>query len=196
MVEAREANGIDIGPLADSLARAFHDDPAMIWLFGDRFEPRLRRLRRYFRLEARRHRRHGRVLTGDGQPGAAFWDPPDRWRSSWPALLRSLPVMVPALGPRLRRTLRGLEQVERAHPREPHWYLAVLGTDPDHRGRGIGRSLVDPVLDRCDAEGLGAYLESSKERNIPYYERFGFGVTGQIDLPDGPPLWPMWRDPR
>jgi GNAT superfamily N-acetyltransferase len=196
MVEAREANGVDIGPMAETLARAFHDDPAMIWAFGERPAPRLRRLRRYFRHEARRHGRTGQVLTGDGHPGAAFWDPPEQWRTSWPALVRSLPVMVPAIGPRLPRVLRGLELIERAHPREPHWYLAVLGTDPPQQGKGVGRALVDPVLGRCDTEGIGAYLESSKEQNVPYYERFGFAVTGQIDLPGGPPLWPMWRKPR
>lgn len=196
MVEAREANGADIGPLAEALARAFHDDPAMIWMFGERSRPRRRRLRRYFRHEARRHRHHGRVLTGEGHAGAAFWDPPEGWRSSWTSLLRSLPVMVPALGPRLPRAARGLELMERAHPREPHWYLAVVGTDPAHQGKGVGRALIEPVLAGCDAEGLGAYLESSKERNVPYYERFGFTVTGQIDLPEGPPLWLMWRSPR
>jgi hypothetical protein len=52
------------------------------------------------------------------------------------------------------------------------------------------------MLVRCDEAGLGAYLESSKPENVPYYQRFGFAVTGQIDLPDGPPLWPMWRAPR
>ena len=84
MVEAREANGADIGPVAEALARAFLDDPAMVWAFGERPAPRLRRLRRYFRHEARRHGRQGQVLTGDGHAGAAFWDPPERWRSSWP----------------------------------------------------------------------------------------------------------------
>jgi GNAT superfamily N-acetyltransferase len=196
MVEARRANGKDIGPIAGALARAFHDDPVMTWMFGERSASRLRRLRRFFRLEARRHGAHGRVLTSAHHEGAAFWAVPDRWRSTWPAVLRSLPVMVPALGPRLPRCLRGLELMERAHPREPHWYLAVLGTDPAHQGRGVGAALVDPVLAQCDAERLGVYLESSKERNIPYYQRFGFAVTGQIDLPEGPPLWPMWRDPR
>ena len=86
--------------------------------------------------------------------------------------------------------------MDRAHPREPHWYLSVLGTDPTQQGKGVGGALLEPVLDRCDSQGLGAYLESSKEANIPFYQRFGFAVTGQIDLPEGPPVWPMWRDPR
>jgi ribosomal protein S18 acetylase RimI-like enzyme len=104
--------------------------------------------------------------------------------------------MVGGIGPRMPRALRGLGLMERSHPREPHWYLAFVGTDPDHRGRGAGRAVIDPVLARCDAEGLGAYLESSKPENLPYYERFGFVVTGRIDLPGGPPVWPMWRGPR
>ena len=79
---------------------------------------------------------------------------------------------------------------------EPHWYLAILGTDPPHQGKGVGGALLAPVLTRCDTEGTGAYLESSKPDNVPYYERFGFRVSGQIDMPDGPTMWPMWRDPQ
>jgi GNAT superfamily N-acetyltransferase len=196
MVEARPANSTDIAPLSEALARAFHDDPVMTWMFGDAEAARSRRLRRFFRSQAERHRTQGEVLIGADHEGGAFWDPPEGWKASWVDLLRAAPVLVPALGPRLRRCLRGLETIERAHPRGPHWYLAMLGTDPVHQGKGVGRALLEPILDRCDAEGLGAYLESSKERNVPYYQRFGFTVTGQLDLPDGPPLWPMWRDPR
>jgi GNAT superfamily N-acetyltransferase len=195
-MQPRQATDRDVPVLAGALARAFHDDPVMVWLFGDRPTARLRRLRRYFTSEARRHRRSGQVLVSEGHTAAAFWDAPGHWKATWTEMLRLAPVMVPAVGPRIPRSIKGLEVIERAHPREHHWYLAVLGTDPPHQGRGIGSSLVDPVLERCDREGLGAYLESSREQNIPYYQRFGFSVTGQIDLPSGPPVWPMWRDPR
>jgi GNAT superfamily N-acetyltransferase len=194
-MEARQATDGDVRSLASTLARAFHDDPVMTWLFGERPGPRFRRLRRYFASEARRHGRHGQVLTSGDLAGAAFWDPPGRWRATWPQLVRSAPVMLQCVGPRIFRAIRALDLIERAHPREHHWYLAVLGTDPTHRGKGVGTALVSPVLVRCDREGLGAYLESSKPANVPYYERFGFSVTGQIDLPSGPPVWPMWRNP-
>jgi hypothetical protein len=52
-------------------------------------------------------------------------------------------------------------------------------------------------LDRCDAEHAPAYLESSNPDNVPYYMRFGFEVTGEIQLPNGgPTMWPMWRAAR
>ena len=198
MVESRQARHDDLGPIAGALARAFHDDPVMTWMFGRRDGPRLRRLSRFMASEARRrhHRHGGLVLTADGHPGAALWDPPGMWRTSWREVARSAPMLARAIGPRIPRALRGLALIERAHPREPHWYLAVLGTDPPQQGRGVGAALIEPVVARCDDESLGAYLESSKPDNVPYYERFGFRTTGQIDLPGGPPLWPMWRDPR
>ena len=197
MIAARQATSEELRPVADALARAFHDDPVMIWLFGEGDRPRLRRLRRYFGSEAHRHQRHGgTVLTADGLGGGAFWEPPGQWRMTWPAVLRAAPTLLRCIGPRIPRALRGLDQIERVHPRVPHWYLAVIGTDPPLQGKGMGAALLDPVLIRCDAEGTGAYLESSKPENVPWYERFGFAVTGELNLPDGPPLWSMWRDPR
>ena len=89
-----------------------------------------------------------------------------------------------------------LDQWYAAHPTEPHYYLAVLGTEPEFQGRGIGSALLRPVLDICDRDEIPAYLESSKERNIAFYARHGFRVTREVTLPKGPPVWLMWRDPR
>lgn len=81
--------------------------------------------------------------------------------------------------------------------RLPHWYLAVIGSDTSVRGKGYGQALMRSRLDRVDAEHAPAYLESSKPENVPYYQRFGFEVTGEIVVPNGgPTLWPMWRAPR
>ncbi len=72
----------------------------------------------------------------------------------------------------------------------------MLGTDPPWQGKGLGAAVVAPVLERCDREGERAFLESSKERNTPFYERLGFEVTEEIHVPRGPVVWGMWREPR
>ena len=91
----------------------------------------------------------------------------------------------------------GLLKLERIHPPDPpHWYLAVLGTDPSAQGRGLGSAVMRSVLERADGEGTCAYLESSKERNVDFYARHGFRLAGELQLPRGPTMWPMWREPR
>ena len=193
----RPATYADIDALAATLARAFDDDPVIEWLVPRHAPARAARVARLFALPLRiLHLRHDRTWTTPDLAGAAVWDPPDRWKTTPRDMARGLPGMAAALRHRLPLGLRGLSMVEHRHPPEPHYYLAVLGTDPTRQGKGIGAALLEPVLTQCDREGVGAYLESSKERNVPYYRRFGFEVTDELTLPKGPPVWLMWRDPR
>jgi ribosomal protein S18 acetylase RimI-like enzyme len=194
--EVRSAGDCDVDGMAAALAEAFHDDPVMCFVFGDAAPRPQRYSRPFIAHEGRRHLRHGTVYTADGHPGAAYWDPPGRWKTPLLSLLQLLPLLARGAGPRLPAALRGLARMEAIHGEQPeHYYLAMLGTHPDHQGRGVGSALLAPVLDRCDAEGVGAYLESSKESNIPFYRRHGFEVVGEVAFPGGPPMWPMWRDP-
>ena len=126
------------------------------------------------------------------------WHAPGQHATTAGDALRALPWVLRTFPPRqLGVARRTLELVERHHPREPHWYLTTIGSDPTRRGTGAGRALLEPVLARADETGVPAYLESSKAVNVPYYERFGFTVTEVITLPDGGPnLHLMWRDPR
>jgi GNAT superfamily N-acetyltransferase len=182
--------------MASSLARAFHDDPVMQFLFPDE-KSRPRRLTTFFRTAMKsQHLPHGTCYTNEDRSAAALWDPPGHWRMTGRQALVSLPGMLASLRFRIPTALRCLPAMERPHPRDPHFYLAVLGTRPDRQGHGLGSALMEPVLSRCDAEGIGAYLESSKESNVPFYRRHGFEVVGDINLPGGPTIWPMWRDPR
>lgn len=92
--------------------------------------------------------------------------------------------------------LRLLDAVEKAHPTEPHWYLALLGVDPSRQRSGLGAALLRPVLEHCDATGEPAYLETQKPDNLAYYARFGFEERDRITVGDSPPVWLLWRDPR
>ncbi|MFE7899775.1 GNAT family N-acetyltransferase [Streptomyces sp. NPDC057424] len=78
-----------------------------------------------------------------------------------------------------------------------HEYLWMIGVVPGRQGEGLGTALIEAVLARCDREGLPAYLEASNARSRKLYERLGFEPAGPVlDLPDGPSMWPMWREPR
>ena len=199
-IQTRAATRADIGDLSQTLARAFADDPVMKWMIPDA-QVRRRRLPRLFAaLTKHQHLDHGGVevaSSADGIGAAALWDPPGRWQQTRGDELRTGPIMLWTLGTAVLRGQAAAELMKKHHPEEPHWYLAVIGSDPTVRGGGFGQALMRSRLDRVDAEHAPAYLESSNPVNVPYYERFGFEVTGEMVLPNGgPSLIPMWRQPR
>ncbi|MGY0500171.1 GNAT family N-acetyltransferase [Nocardia sp. FBN12] len=199
-IVVRKAAGRDVDGAAQTLAAAFQHDPVMSWILPDP-DRRAAGLPRFFATVAR----HIFFPAGaadlalrpdDSVGGAALWTPPNHPDPSPLTELRTLPGIWRALG---RRTLAGKQVgdlLKKNHPAEPHWYLAMRGSAPDVRGKGYGHALLHSRLDRVDADHAAAYLESSNPVNVPYYERFGFVVTGELQIPGGPTLWQMLRAAR
>lgn len=195
--DIRKLHHGDVPRVSTSLARAFADDPVMSWLFP-RDHERHSRLERMFGMFLRRiWLRHAECYTTDRVFGGALWLPPHEWHLGPLAQLRLLPAMLAVMGSSMARGFSAVQTMEKHHPgHPPHYYLAVLGIEPEYQGRGFGGALMQPVLERCDRDRVGAYLESSKRRNVALYERHGFGVVQELELPGGgPPIWRMWRDP-
>ena len=193
----RKATPDDVPDLADTLARAFHDDPGFSHLLPDPSD-RTDRLRGFFETELR-----GtgisleRTWTTDDLSGAAIWMPPDKWRVPITTTLRELAPMTRVFGRRLPLAFRSRMRMEARHPKKPpHGYLLMMGVAPERQGRGLGTALLEPGLGALDKDRAPAYLEASSTRSRELYRRIGFEVTGQLDLPSGgPPLWLMWREP-
>ncbi len=197
MTDVRTATRADLPRMAASLAAAFADDPVMQHILPAIRDGRLDQLRGLMRIEATSGLRHDSVWTTDDGTATAIWKPPNRWKVGGVELLRQVPRTVAILRSRLPTALSVLNVIERKHPVDPpHWHLAVVGTEPEAQGTGKGSAVLQPVLDHCDRAGESAYLESSKEANVPFYERHGFRVTERLDLPKGPSMWLMWRDPQ
>ena len=78
-------------------------------------------------------------------------------------------------------------QMEEAHPAMPHWYLPWFGVDCTIQGQGLGSRLMTPCLEIVDRDHLPAYLDSTNPRNVPFYQRHGFEVTGRWQAGDSPP---------
>ena len=192
----RPATSDDLPAVGRALAAAFDDDPVWNWLRSPRADWATH-APAWFAKEAEvQLKGRGEVLVDDELRGAAIWSPPLAWKSTKKEGLALAVPSVRLFGSRVRRGIQLVDKLEKRHPNGRHWYLAILGTDPAHQGSGVGSALISTITDRCDEEGLGAYLESSKAENVPFYARHGFEVRDEVRLPSGPPMWLMWRKPK
>jgi hypothetical protein len=189
-MEPRPARADELDDVVETLVSAFFDDPLWSWAFPD---PTLRRdqHRWMWRLCTASSLRQSGVWTTPGYEAVTVWIPPGGEELS----PQEEHEMESTVEPRIRELLH---RFDAAHPRQrPHWYLSLLGTHADHRGKGLGMSLLRSNLALFDAQGVPAYLESSNNANDSRYENVGFERHGSFTTPDGTlSITTMWREPR
>ncbi|MFG2377448.1 GNAT family N-acetyltransferase [Streptomyces sp. NPDC048504] len=178
------------------LDEAFQDDPVSGWVFPD--------------AEYRRTTHHrlmaaftdavfadGRIDLAEDGAACALWlsVPAEAHPENGEDEAVGLRELVDPDNARVETIARLMAE---GHPAgRAHEYLWMIAVAPGRQGEGLGAALIRHVLDRCDREGLPAYLEASSERSTKLYERLGYTFTGHtLDLPDGPRMYPMWREPR
>ena len=181
---------------AEILSRAFVRDPVLT-AFIPEGPKQTARMARYFELECRlSFAGYGEVWLDDDLLGAAMWRRPGGYPEPASAQLRMLPRYLLLFPRELVRASRAMNAAARVHPREPHWYLFAVGVVPEATGERRGSALLEPVLERCDADGVSAYLEASTADNARLYERLGFERRKEIEMLPGIRVRPMWREPR
>jgi len=194
-LEIRQAGESDRAALTRLLDEAFMNDPVSCWVFPD---------------EEHRRKVHGLFLgvfvDVALSEGRVDYDVDGSAAALWLQIPAGEPEGEDDTPARMRETAdpdnERAELVGRltgaVHPSsEAHAYLLMIAVTPERQGEGLGTALITPVLERCDRDGVPAYLEASSARSRRLYERLGFEFTGTtVDLPDGPPMWPMWRKPR
>ena len=143
--------------------------------------------------------RFGLVDVTSNVSGVAAWLPPSRTRlSTWGTFLAGFFAMPRKFGRQQYRIASKCEdyvtQVHKELLPQPHWYLWSLTTDPDHQRKGVGKQLTRAGLERVDRDGLPCYLETHFEKNVGYYQRFGFELAKVTEVPgEGLPFWTMIR---
>jgi GNAT superfamily N-acetyltransferase len=191
-VTIKTATAVDEAATNHLLALAFGADPAARWAWPHPTQY-LMHFPAFVKAFGGRAFSNGTAYYIDGYAGAALWLPPHVHpdEDAVIALIRS------TVAERIQTDVLGvLEQMDRYHPTEPHWYLPVIGVDPLLHGQGFGSALMQQALDQCDRGGTPAYLESSNPRNIPFYQRQGFEGLGTIQVGTSPSIVPMVRRPR
>jgi ribosomal protein S18 acetylase RimI-like enzyme len=175
--------------VVDVLTLAFAQDPMARWALPDA-HVYLKAWPLAVRAFGRRALLSGSADVLEDGGGAALWLPPGV-EPDTERLVGLIREHSPA--PRLPALMEIFEQMGQFHPKEPHWYLPLIGVDPARQGMGLGSILLRHAVARSDREGVLAYLESSNPRNISLYERHGFVRLGIIQSGQSPEVVPMLR---
>lgn len=196
MQTVRHVEKKDIPRLAITLARAFDKDPIMSWCIRED-QKRSMAMRYCFEYMLSGSIKFGEVTCTEDLNACAIWLPPGKWLGipSFIETLFQLPDLIKWMGlNRINRWMTMIDLEAKYRPKIPHFYLAFLGVEPEKQGHGLGSALLENKLSKIDSMQLPAYLESSNIRNTPLYKRYGFKITGELNLPKGPTMWAMWRE--
>lgn len=186
----------DADTLAHVIADAFLGLEVSQWLVPD---PRSRHaiFPGYFRIYVDHALAEGLVLTTPARDATALWirvgpdgpgGPPEGYDDR----------LATVTGPHLARFEALDEQLGRHHPAgHPHEHLAILAVRPDRQLLGIGTALLNDRHALLDRDRTPAYLEASDLAKRDIYRAHGYTDIGEpIQLPDGPAMYPMWREPQ
>lgn len=195
---SRPATARDLESVTGTLVHAFAGDPVWGgWAFPDSTRATEQR-RAFFRFWTRGALRHDAVRVTPDCEAVAVWYPPGQGQDTEDETRQLADLARSLLGAHAEAFLRGCALIEASRPvGTPHYYLSMLGTRVDQRGKGLGMALLRECLALVDAAGMPAFLESTDAMNNPRYERLGFARIGSYALPNGgPTMTMMWRAGR
>lgn len=130
--------------------------------------------------------------AGDGA-AVSVWTAPDMPDPG--AVFGPLAAEFESIAGSRAEVMRASEAVmAKERPDFPCWFLGTVAVDPELQGKGLGRAVIEPGIERAEREGLPVFLETSDDKNVSIYERLGFEVTAAYSLPfDGPVTYAMIR---
>ena len=190
----------NIKPAAATLAKAFYEYPLTQFLVPDAAN-RIKNQAKAFKAAIRYGIEYGQVYTTSGKlEGVAIWflsgglNPPPKQRRSIGQWFASLFTDKERMK-RLQAFSVYTDEVRQRLVPGRHWYLQILGVDPQYQGKGFSSRLVKPMLARADREGLPCFLDTQLEKNVSLYQHFGFRVVEEGTIPgSNVKSWAMLRD--
>lgn len=185
------ARRADAPAMAATLAAAFVDDPPLTWIMPDPAD-RHARLGLFFPPMVRGAISRGLALRSEDAAAVTLWRLLGRIHPGFLETLFPLPAIGKALGDGAQRARAMGDALKARAPGRRYWYLQFAGVAPGHQGKGLGSQAIRAGLERARAAGYPTYLEAAKPGNVAIYQRLGFRITGEWDIPGGGPhFWGM-----
>lgn len=182
---------------AQILTQGFIDDPSFTFIFGENAN-KFPALNAFFELFATDAMERGEIIIAPEEQGACIWYPAEVeiFNQQFERILAEIISTVSHFcdsesGKRFEKLI---QKVGVSEPKVRHCEVLFIALKPEARGKGIGESLLKPVLNYADAKKFGCYLVSSNSRNISFYERYGFQQFCPIQISDCYSMTGMWRD--
>lgn len=177
----------------ETLALAFQDDPALAWIFPDA-ATRRRRLPRFFAWGFADHVRHGMILASPEREVVTLWRRPGKVHHHDPLTPAEVWRMVRIFGTALGRADTVGKHLSRHVPAgEGYLYLRYAAVRPDAQGKGWGGRAIRAGIAEANRIGVDTCLETAEESNIAIYQRLGFAIVDEWQVPGGPRFWTMIR---
>jgi ribosomal protein S18 acetylase RimI-like enzyme len=177
----------------ETLALAFQDDPALGWIIPNE-AARRRRLPRFFDWLFADHLRHGMILASPQREVVTLWRLPGKVHHHDPLTPAELWRMVRIFGLSLARADTVGRHLSRHVPAgEDHLYLRYAAVRPEAQGKGWGGRAIRAGIAEANRLGVDTCLETAKESNVAIYQRIGFAIVDEWQVPGGPRFWTMVR---
>lgn len=186
---------------AKILEQAFYTDPMLNFIYGDSIN-KPGKLNWFFRVTFRLAALYGECFSTAEKDGVLMMLPPDQIKITIGKMYQSGMLAIPfkMSWASFSRSMALMDFVEKEHKAAApvdHYYIMTVGVLPERQGRGIGRKLMTKALEIVDADNMPCYLETQNKNNIPIYQRFGFEVGSDKEIPTGGlHNWGMLRQKR
>ena len=190
--EIYSASDAEASAVIRTIVLGFANDPITRWCWPTA-DGYLAAMPRYIMASGSRAFNNKSAYTVEGYRGAALWLPPGVEADE-----KAIEQLVVDTLEADKQTELGaaFKELESYYPDQPLWYLPVIAVDSYHQGQGIGALLMKHAVQRCDQDGVPAFLESTNPANISLYQRHGFEVVGEVQIGSVPVFTPMVRSPR
>ncbi len=197
--EAKQLVLSDVAQAARVISQAFLDDPLCAFMLPSQ-RSRLNTLNKFFRLYGEIYIQN-QLGYGVGEPlkGIAFWIDPSRPDVSMS--IKSLGLFFPLLFThyplgylKAKKILKQIDFLHHKYASEAHYYLDNIGVLPSEQGKGYSSRLIRPILEKADAENKIAYTDTVTQKNVGFYEHFGFECVEESHIDGtGITIWALYR---
>lgn len=178
----RKATSSDKSVILDILTKSFDDNKSVNYVVKQD-QSRVERISKLMDYSFNVCNEFGEVWISDDQQACALILFPDKKHSSFRSLLWDLKLALSVIGlERVSTVLKREALIKANHPKEPIAYLWFIGVNPPLHGKGIGSGFIQEVIQECEKKKRPIYLETSTERNLPFYKKFGFEIFKSLQL--------------